>query len=391
MVNRIEQTWYIKYTYALAALSLTVFIMIVGKSVLVPLLFSLFFAMLLQPVANWMEQYRIPRALSSFGAILIGFLLVMAVFYFFYSQAIKFGQDAEMFATRLQEITASFNSMLSEWFDIEEEIGLDRVAGVLIDFIRQNASSLAQDIGGAASTVTTALLVPVFVFLILLLRDLLRNFLMKAFGGSEESQEKRVHTIILNVKTLIQKYIAGVLIVIAILSVLYSILLTFLGIEHAIFFGVFAGMLNIIPFVGPILGSILPILYALITMDSLLIPVLILGGFYVVQLFEGNLITPTIVGSQVSMNALATLLLLFVGSSIWGLTGMILFIPIGAIAKVICDEIDSLKPIGYVMGRDVEDSSERKSALAKKVSKLTGSKKEKNSEQNEESNDQTKS
>jgi hypothetical protein len=91
------------------------------------------------------------------------------------------------------------------------------------------------------------------------------------------------------------------------------------------------------------------------------------------------------------MNALATLLLLFVGSSIWGLTGMILFIPLGAIVKVICDEIDSLKPIGYVMGRDVEDSSERKSALARKVSKLTGSKKEKNSEENEESNDQNKS
>ena len=363
--------WYVKYTIGLFGIILTVYSMVVAKSVLVPLLFSLFFAILLQPACNWMERYHVPRALSSLGAILIGFVAVVVVLFFFYTQMTEFAEDAEMFADRLQEIFASLNDLLTRWFEIEEEIGLDRVIGVIIDYVRRNASSLTQRITGAASTVTTALLIPIFVYLILLIRGMLKKFLLKAFGRGESVQEERVRTIILNVKTLVQKYITGILIVIAILSVLYSILLTIIGVDHAIFFGVFAGMLNIIPFVGPILGSILPILYALITMDSLLIPVFILAGFYVVQLFEGNLITPLIVGSQVSMNALTTLLLLFVGSSIWGLTGMILFIPLGAIIKVVCDEVESLQPIGYVMGREREDKSEQKSALAKKVSKLS--------------------
>src|SRR5690625_5313949 len=89
-------------------------------------------------------------------------------------------------------------------------------------------------------------------------------------------------------------------------------MLLVIGVDHAIFFGVFAAMLNIIPFVGPLLGSILPIVYSLITMDSLIYPLIIMLGFYVIQLFEGNLFTPTIVGFQVSINTIATLLLLFI-------------------------------------------------------------------------------
>ena len=115
------------------------------------------------------------------------------------------------------------------------------------------------------------------------------------------------------------------------------------------------------------MGSVLPILYALITMDSLFYPFIILIGFYVIQLFEGNLFTPMIVGSQVSMNALATLLLIFIGAQIWGLAGMILFIPLGAIIKVICDEIDSLNHFGYLLGRPADDKSDEASLFAKKV------------------------
>ena len=377
-----ETKWYVKYTYGLAGLMLTIYAMVVAKSVIVPLLFSLFFAILLLPVSQWLERFKIPRVLSSFGAILFGIILFSSILFFFYSQMTDFAQDADMFVERLNEMMASVNQFLGEYFSIES-IRLDQVVQTLINFVRQNVGSITQQIGGAASTLTSVLLVPIFVFLILLLRDILKNFLLKAFGQGNLGQEKKVTTIIANVKSTVQNYITGVLIVMGILSVLYSILLTVIGVDHAIFFGVFAGMMNIIPFIGPLFGSILPILYALITMDSLFYPLIILLGFYVIQLFEGNLITPVIVGSQVSMNALVTLLLLVVGAQIWGLSGMILFIPIGAIVKVICDEVDQLNHYGYVMGRTTDDKSEERSILAKKVrelSKKASAKKEDNNQ-----------
>src|SRR5690625_6389068 len=131
---------------------------------------------------------------------------------------------------------------------------------------------------------------------------------MMACGCDNDSRNRSVRVIIIKIPVLIQNYITGVLIVIVILSFLNCIMLLVIGVDHAIFFGVFAAMLNIIPFVGPLLGSILPIAYSLITMDSLIYPLIIMLGFYVIHLFEGYLFTPTLVGLQVRMTGLAPLL-----------------------------------------------------------------------------------
>jgi len=376
-----DRKWYEKYTYILAALILTVYAMIMAKSILLPLLFALFFSILLSPVCGWLERYKIPRFLSSFAAILIGLAVFVAIGFFFYNQMAAFVRDADMFAERLEELLASMEGFLATWFNIEGEINLDRVVTEIFDWIQENAASLTRGITGAATTITSIFLVPVYMYLMLLFRDILKNFALRAFGGGDDQSTLKVHNIILKVKTLVQKYITGLLMVIAILAVLNSIMLMVIGVDHAIFFGVFAAMLNVIPFIGPIMGSILPILYSLITMDSLIYPLIILLGFYIIQLFESNLFTPTIVGSQVSMNALATLLLIFIGAQIWGLAGMILFIPLGAILKVICDEIDSLNHFGYLLGRPSDDdASGQRSALAKKVSQLRKSINEKEEE-----------
>ncbi len=380
----VEQKWYVKYTYFLAALILTVYAMIMAKTILLPLLFALFFSILLSPICRWLENYKVPRILSSLAAIIVGLLFLAGIGFFFYNQMAAFARDADMFVERLEELIESFDVFLATWFGVEGEINLDRVVSEIIDFIRENTASLTRGITGAASTITAVFLVPVYMYLILLFRDLLKTFVLKAFGKGISGNEEKVRVIINKVKTLVQRYIAGLLMVIAILAVLNSIMLTVIGVDHAIFFGVFAAMLNVIPFVGPIMGSILPILYSLITMDSLIYPLIILLGFYIIQLFESNLFTPTIVGSQVSMNALATLLLIFIGAQIWGLAGMILFIPLGAIIKVICDEVDSLNHFGYLLGRETGDKSEERSAIAKKVSELrrkaTGKAKKKSAE-----------
>lgn len=359
-----------QYTYYIAAICITVFAMVMAKSVVVPLLFSLFFSILLAPISSWLERYNVPRMLSSFAALLVGILVLFGIGFFFYSQMTDFAADAEMFTKRLEELLNSLEGFLSTWFSIEGEINLDRIVTELAAFIQDNMTSLTRGLSGAASAITTFFLVPIFIYLILLLRGMLKTFLLMAFGGNNGEERERVEAIISKIKILIQRYIAGLLMVITILAILYSTLLTIIGVDHAIFFGSFAAILNVIPFIGPFLGSVLPILYALITMDSLIYPLIIIAGFYVVQMLEGNLFTPVIVGSQVSMNALATLILIFVGAQIWGLSGMILFIPLGAILKIIFDEVDSLKHYGYILGRSEEESKRKKGILAEKVSSM---------------------
>lgn len=136
---------------------------------------------------------------------------------------------------------------------------------------------------------------------------------------------------------------------ILILSVLNFTALSIIGIKHALLFAVFAGFLNVIPYVGPIIGSTLPIAYALLTTDSLWYPIAVFASFYVIQTIEGNFLTPKITGSQVSLNPLMTIIALFVGNFIWGLAGMILFVPGLAILKVIFDEIEGMEAYSFLL------------------------------------------
>jgi len=366
-----QTDWYVKYTYILAGLILTVYAMIVAKSILIPLLFALFFSILLSPICGWMENYKVPRVLAALITLILGVLFVAGIGFFFYTQLIDFVDDVDMVTERVGELMQSSEQFLATWFGIELIVEFENARETIINFIRDNSGRLTSGIAGAASVITITFLIPVFMFFFLIFRDFLKDFLLMAASRYDEGTTQNMEKIIDKVKSLVQSYIAGLLIVIFILSIINSVMLLIVGVNHALFFGVFAAMLNVIPFLGPIMGSILPIIYALVTMDSLIYPLVILIAFYIIQLFESNLFTPVIVGSQVSMNAFSTLLLLFIGAQIWGLVGMILFIPIGAILKAIFDEIDSLKPYGYLLGRVPSEKERKKGPLAERIKSIS--------------------
>lgn len=362
--------WFVTYTFGLASVILTVFVMIVGKSLLVPFLFAIFFSIMLSPLCDRLERFHIPRVLSVFFSILIALLVLCGIGFFLYTQLTNFTEDAAEFERRISLLFEDLEGFLSIWTG-GDMVSLEALDVALLEFIRENAGELTSRLANAASILTAAFLVPVFVFLILLFRDFLKEFLLKAFGRRSDEALQRIRRIVDRINSVVFYYIYGVLIVISILALINSGFLLLLGVEHAILFGVLAAMMNVIPFVGPLLGSILPALYALLMMDSLLYPVIILAGFYVIQLFEGNLFTPVIVGNKVRMNALATLLLLFIGAQIWGLAGMILFIPIGAILKVIFDEFEGTAPLGFLFGSVPSGMRTEKGPLARRISRLS--------------------
>ena len=127
-----------------------------------------------------------------------------------------------------------------------------------------------------------------------------------------------------------------------------------MGLEHAFFFAVFAAILAIIPYIGIILGSLPAILYALLFTQSLLTPLAVIGVFTAVQFLEGNFITPNIVGSRVSINPFVALLALIIGGEVWGISGMIIFVPFVGILRCIFDEVEGLRPYGYLLGNKIE-------------------------------------
>ena len=357
--------WYFKAAAMLLLITLVIYGMIVAKPILVPLAFAVVTAVLLTPLCGFLERFKLPRMLAAFLSILVAVAVVVGLLFFSYNQIIGFADDLTLIEDRLNELLDQFSAFISYWFEFDPDTQLESIEDAVVSFLRDNVEAFTRGAMTAAGTITMFFLIPIYVFLMLIFRDFLKEFIFQALD--KDNSNGKVERVVYKVKDVLQNYIVGMFIVICILAVINSIMLYIIGVNHALFFAVFAAVLNVIPFIGPIIGSILPVIYSLITMDSLIYPIVILVGFYIIQLFESNLFTPTIVGSKVSLNPLVTLLAIFIGGQIWGLAGMILFIPAGAMLKEIFDEVESLKPYGFLLGSVRHGMAQRQSAVAQKL------------------------
>jgi predicted PurR-regulated permease PerM len=345
---KIQLPVYLKLVVILLGIVLVFLIMREAKMVLVPIMISGFFAILASPFTAWQENKGIPRAVAALISLIALIALVFGIIYFFYNEIIGFSADVGALERRVNELVTSVNEFLAENFDGVVPISGANVRETIFRHIYANIDALTKGIIATAGTLTIMFIIPVYIFLFLYFRDFLAEFFRRAFS---DRHSDKVANVLHKVKNVVQNYIKGMFWVICILAILNSIALFSLGIKHAVLFAVFAAFLNVIPFLGPFIGATLPITFAFLTKDSLWYPVGVFLAFYVIQLMESNIFTPRIVGGRVSMNPLMTIITLLVGYFIWGIVGMILFIPGMAVLKVIFDEIEGMEPYGFLLGK----------------------------------------
>jgi predicted PurR-regulated permease PerM len=162
--------------------------------------------------------------------------------------------------------------------------------------------------------------------------------------------ETHVKEIVSQIKTVIQRYLVGLIIEAGMMAVMNTAALLILGIEYALVLGILAAVLNVIPYIGGIIAVALPMIVALVTKPSPWYVFYIMIAYYVIQLIDNNYIVPYIVAAKVKINALFSVIIVLVGNALWGVPGMFLSMPLLAIVKLICDHIDPLKPWGFLLG-----------------------------------------
>ena len=143
------------------------------------------------------------------------------------------------------------------------------------------------------------------------------------------------------------------------MGTLNTIGLILLGIEYAILLGFLGALLNVIPYLGGISATLIFVTVALVSKSDLWYVLYMLIFQVVLQLIDNDFIVPRIVASKVKINALFSVMVVLVGNTLWGLSGMFLSIPLLAIVKVIFDHIESMKPWGYLLGDDMEIKPEK--------------------------------
>jgi predicted PurR-regulated permease PerM len=153
---------------------------------------------------------------------------------------------------------------------------------------------------------------------------------------------------------------------IVLLWVMYGMGFSILGVHNALFFAFLCGLLEIIPFINNLTGTSITVLVAAVQGGSSPMLIGIIVTYGIIQFIQGWVLEPLIVGSQVKINPLFTIIALVVGQLVWGLPGIFLAIPLIAMIKIICDHIEPLKPYGFLIGETNDVKNE--SFIAKKIS-----------------------
>lgn len=357
--------FYARTTIFLVGLFAFITILKIGQSIIVPFVFALIIAIVLQPVVNYLVRHHFNRIIAIVISISITILIIAGLGILLYSQASRF---SDTWPVLVERITLLFNqtiTWLSGFLDINPTKIHEWFTDAKSDLINNSSVAIGHTLMNIGVGIMVAFLLPVYIFLILFYEPLLLDFVRSLFGDNNRGQVREVIT---QTKTLIQRYLVGLIIEAVIVAILEIAALLFLGIDYAILLGVLGALLNVIPYIGGLVAVALPMMVALATKDTAWYAVYILAIYYVIQIIDNNFIVPKIVASKVKINALFSIIVVLAGNALWGIPGMFLSIPLLAIVKLIFDHIEPLKPWGLLLG-DTMPSILKISPVLKKIKK----------------------
>jgi predicted PurR-regulated permease PerM len=338
--------FYLRATVILFGLVLVSFALANLRGILIPFSFALFLAILLNPLVDRLQRWKIPKVASILLALVLAIVAISGLWYFLATQMMHFTDQMPVLQKKSTELVSKLQQELVDKFNVplekqnqyigEAKAGIKPLIGTLL--------------GTFLGTLTTAFLLPVYTFLFLYYKTLILNFLYEVFA---EENAAEVSTVLRQVKGAIQSYMYGLVIEGLIVASLNTTALLILGVPYAILLGVLGALLNVLPFVGGVLAALLPILMATITKDGYNTQIVIAISYIVIQFVDNHFLIPYIVSSKVRINALISIVAVLLGGAVWGFSGMFLSIPFIGILKIVFDRIPELKPWGKLLGDEI--------------------------------------
>ncbi len=340
--------FYHKLAAVLVSLIAIGYLVIQGKELLSPLIFSCLFSILLLPLASFMEsKWHFRRGLAAILSVLLLLFVVAGIVYIVGIQMSDLADDWPQFKMQLNNSLSS----IQHWVALKFHINATKQ----LTYVKSAASNVLAS-GTAVVGVTIVSLSSIFLFFVftfiytlffLTYRRIIMHFLISVFL---EENSLVVHDIVEQVQQILRKYITGLFIEMCIVSVVVCLALWALGIKYALLLGLITGLFNIIPYIGIFTAMLISVLITFATAAAAGKVFLVLTTLVITHLVDSNILLPAIVGSKVKINPLITVLGVVLGEMIWGVSGMFLSIPVIAVLKIIFDRIDSLKPWGILLG-----------------------------------------
>ncbi len=323
-------------------------ILYIGKSIIAPLVFATILAIVLNPVVGYLMRIGVNRVVAIAFALLLAIAIIGSIVYFLSSQVAHFSESFPLVRSKFKSLIDESVRWASQYFNVREPVIRAWLTNAKAKALEGAGQLLGSTISTLGDVFAVVFLLPVYIFMILFYKPLLLEFIARLFPRERHAT---VGEVLVQTRTMIQHYLVGLLVEALIVAVLDSIGLMIIGIDYAILLGVTAALLNMIPYIGGLVAISLPLLIAFATRTPMT-ALLVLVVYLVVQFIDNNIIVPKVVASRVKLNALVSIVMVLFGGALWGIAGMFLAIPMTAILKVVCDRLEPMRPLGYLLGDD---------------------------------------
>ena len=337
---------YQRLSLVILGLSVLTFALWATQSLVVPLLFSLLLAMLLDRLVKVFCRWGINRVVGISLAVTVAMLLLAGLGYFIATQAAHFSEAMP----QLKEKVMSTGDDLEHWARRTAKVQPKQIHDA-VDKVKENGMEKGgMIVGKTLATVSTLFgflfLLPVFTFLIIYYKDLFHQFLVKLFA---KSGQDRLEDVLGQTKSVVQSFLIGRMFETLILVAMNWVGLLLIGVKYALLLATLGALMNLVPYIGMIVATFLTVLIAF-ALQGLDAAIWVFALYCAVQFIDNHFLVPLVVGSRVELNAFFSIVVVIAGGMLWGIPGMFLSIPIAAILKVIFDRVPALEPWGYVLG-----------------------------------------
>lgn len=337
-----------------------------AKTVLAPIFLAVLIAMVLAPVANFLEKKGVSTGWASFLSDLIFIIFILGIL-------VAVGAEIQQLATNFSSIKDRLSSLFSEINSFFGQYGYsfsnplkDSGGSKLLGSAAGQAqgpynlenlqNTLSKAFTWTFSSLTTLLILVVYIFFMLLFRQKFENATLKFVP---EQNRQKGKTVISEILEDAQQYLFGHVILIIILTVLYTIGFSIAGMKSAFVTALLASVLTLVPYVGTLVGNLLALGMAFITTGDTNAVWIVLATVLIAQFIESYLLEPYIVGRRMNVNPLFTIFSVTIGAAVWGIWGMIVFLPLFSFIKAIADHIPKLHALAYTIGKeDTVDESQ---------------------------------
>jgi len=332
---------------SLGLFALTIYLLVVGEGVFIPLVLAIFIAYLIIALSHMVERIKVagkqlPGWFCMVAAIVIFLLAIGLIVQLIAGNVRDVVDAAPQYQERLQDLLANINTTMTSLLPLSGPVNLTTLMEGL------DLRSLAGRFAGALQSIAgnTFLILLYVAFLLLEYRTFDRK-LAAMFPAKERLD--RVRSTLAEIGQKTETYVAVKTVVSLLVGGISYVALLIFGVDFAGFWALLIFILNFIPYIGSLIAVLFPTVLSLLQFGSLGIFAMVLTVLAGAQVFVGNVLEPRLMGKSLNLSPLIILIALSVWGALWGVTGMILSVPITVIGTIILAQFPQTRPIAVFM------------------------------------------